>query len=155
MTEAWRVELKLLKEVQAEADRLMREMGGPPLVQAMRDATMIATRTARKEAKVDRGIYRASIVPNIEARQGEVIGIIGSNLAYAPFVVFDTKPHWPRISELTVWARRHGITAFLVARSIARKGTKGDRSLMKGIEQNVERIIALIERAVRRTVEGK
>lgn len=34
-----------------------------------------------------------------------------------------TRPHWPPIAAITPWARRHGMDPYLVARSIARKGT--------------------------------
>lgn len=44
---------------------------------------------------------------------------------YAVFVEKDTRPHWPPMSALQGWAERHGIPTFLVAKSIAEKGTKG------------------------------
>jgi hypothetical protein len=145
------IELRGLLEQQRDADRMMRELGGPPIIQAVRDATMVVTRTARQEAKVDMGAYRASIVPLVEVGAGRIVGSVGSDLDYARYVVLDTRPHWPPIAALAVWARRHGVSAYLVARAIARRGTKGDKSLIKGIENNVDQIIRLIERAVERT----
>lgn len=38
-----------------------------------------------------------------------------------------TKPHWPPIADITPWADDKGIPPFLVARSIARKGTVAHR----------------------------
>lgn len=44
--------------------------------------------------------------------------------SYAAVIEFGSKPHWPPISALEGWADRHGIPAYLVARKIAREGTK-------------------------------
>ena len=44
---------------------------------------------------------------------------------YAIFVEKDTRPHWPPIAAITPWALRHNMEPYLVARSIAKKGTKG------------------------------
>lgn len=43
---------------------------------------------------------------------------------YAAAVEYGSRPHWPPIQALEGWAQRHGIPAFLVARKIAREGTK-------------------------------
>lgn len=43
---------------------------------------------------------------------------------YAAAVEYGSKPHWPPISALQGWADRHNIPVFLVARKIARDGTK-------------------------------
>lgn len=42
---------------------------------------------------------------------------------YAAFVEYGTKPHFPPISAIQGWADRHGIPAWAVAMSIAKKGT--------------------------------
>jgi len=137
-----------LRQAQRDTEAIIRNLGGPPLLQALRDSTLLVQRTARRYAKVDTGQYRASITPTVETSGRTVRGIVGSNLAHAPYAVLDTKPHWPPIAALQVWARRHGISAFLVARAIARRGTRGDRSLMRGLEENAARIYLLIAKAV-------
>lgn len=166
------LELKGLREQQREAERIVRELGGGPMVEAMRQATMLVQGTAKREAKVDTGMYRASITPAVSVHGTVVEGIVGSNLKYAPYVVLDTRPHWPPIEAIRQWVHRKGIggrvlgqgrirrasasvergIAFLIARKIARRGTKGDRSLMLGIERNAPRIYALFERAVVRVL---
>jgi len=150
-----KIELEGLKELRKEADRIVSDLQGPPMLQAMRDATMLVTRTARQVATVDTGRYRNSIVPAVSTRANVVEGIVGSNLSYAPYVVLGTRPHYPPLAALQVWARRHGISARAVQRAIGRRGTKGDRSLIRGIEENAPRIAQLLGQAVGRVVEGK
>jgi hypothetical protein len=55
---------------------------------------------------------------------GRFQGTLQSETNYAVYVNDGTKPHFPPISALKDWSRRHGIPAFLVARKIARMGTK-------------------------------
>lgn len=52
---------------------------------------------------------------------------VGPQADYAAAVETGSKPHWPPYgdgSSIADWANLKGIPAFLVARSIARKGTK-------------------------------
>jgi hypothetical protein len=55
-----------------------------------------------------------------------------------------TTPHWPPFSALTGWADRHGIPVFLVARSIAEKGTAIVPFIKMGYEQSEEEIGILL-----------
>lgn len=147
------LELRGLKEAQAKQIQVMTDLHGPPLVQAVRDSALIVTRTARQESSVDTGRLRASITPEVRVMGETVEGVVGSNVVYAPYAILGTRPHFPPISALTAWARRHGVEAHLVARAIARRGTKGDQSLIKGIEQNAPAIYRKIEAAVGKVVD--
>lgn len=151
----FRAEVRGLRETQAKVDQVIRDLRGEPMLQAMRDATLLATGTARTLAPVDTGRLRASILPEVrsDALTGSVIGVIGSNVDYAPYMELGTKAHYPPLSALEVWAKRHGTTAFVVARAIARKGIKARRFLQGGIEQNESKIVALIGDAVGKIVE--
>lgn len=150
MPAAWRAELRGLIEVQKEAIRIAKELSGGPMVNAMRDATLIVTGGAKRAAKVDMGRWRASITPEVRLMGEQVVGIVGSNLAYGPYAHEDTRPHWPPIAALEGWAKRHGISAFLVARAIARRGTKGDQAIYRSLQENMPRIVALFNSAVRK-----
>lgn len=137
-----------------KAEQVLRDLDGPPMVAAMRQATLLVERTAKREASVDTGRYRASITPEVRARGTTVEGVVGSNVEYARWTVLGRRPgKMPPVSALQVWARRHGVSAFLVARAISRRGTKGDQSLIKGIEQNEAAIERLLGDAVSRIVE--
>lgn len=144
----WRAELRGARESSDENDRIVRDMHGGPMLDAMREATMIVTRDARKNAPVDRGILRASIAPEVRSSGREVIGVVGSNQKHAPMMEFGTKPHWPPLDALRVWARRHGMNVYLVARSIARKGIKERRFLRNALTNNAQRIFNVLRNGV-------
>jgi hypothetical protein len=77
---------------------------------------------ARKaETAVDTGYLRS---PSMKTEFGNMTGSLKNTSKYSIFVHEGTRPHWPPIQAITPWAKRHGIPPFLVARSIARKGTK-------------------------------
>lgn len=146
------VEIRKLRETQREMDRVARELHGDPMVEAMRDSTLYVTRDARRLSPVDMGVLRASIVPEVSSSGKEVRGVVGSDKKHAPFMEFGTRPHWPPISALVTWARRHGTSAYLVARAIARKGIKERRMLREGLAMNRDRIKQRFIRAVKEIV---
>ena len=104
-------------------ERAVRELRGTPMLNAMRDSTLFVTRDAKINAPVDSGRLRASITPEVRTAGETVEGVVGSNVTYAPYVELGTRPHWPPLAALEVWARRHHTSAFLVARAIAERGT--------------------------------
>lgn len=152
------VEVRGLKEAQADMERMVSELHGPPMLQGMRDATLLVQRAARENAPVDTGRLRASILPEVRTMHNEIQGVVGSNVEYAPFVELGTRPHWPPPGALQPWARRHGMPEFLVRRSIGTFGTskqalrtigtKGYRFLERAVEENADKIGELIGRAV-------
>lgn len=148
MPDAINVEIRGLEEAQRKAEQLVTDMFGEPMLEAMRDSTLYVQRDAKRLAPVDTGRLRASITPSIRQENG-ILGVVGSNVKYAPYMELGTKPHWPPLSALETWARRHGTTAFLVARAIAMRGTKAREFLQGAVKENMNRIYRRIERAVR------
>ncbi len=62
---------------------------------------------------------------------------------YPTAIEFGTKPFWPNYkagSSLADWAKAKGISPYLVARSISRKGIKGQFFFKKSIEENQDRV---------------
>jgi hypothetical protein len=87
-------------------------------------------------------------------RASEVVGIVGSNVFYAPFQETGSRyAYWPPLSALETWARRHGTTAFVVARAIARRGVKARRFLQEAFEKNKNWIMARIERGIEEAIK--
>lgn len=150
-------EVKGLKETQRNLEQAVKDLRGTPMLNAMRDATLYVTRDAKINAPVDTGRLRASITPEVTA-QGETIqGVVGSNVTYAPYMELGTRPHWPPLAALEVWARRHHTSAFLVARSIALHGTAPREFLQKSFDANKDKIEKRIGQAVEaivRTANG-
>ena len=120
-----RAEIKGLREAQKKAEQLVRDMHGAPMLTAMRMATLIVQRSARQFAPVDTGRLRASITPDILTRGIEVVGVVGSNVEYAPYQEFGT---WPL------------------------KGIQGPRYLRRAIEENADRLFKILGDAVGRIV---
>lgn len=146
-------EIKGIQEVQRNLETAAKNLRGTPMINAMRDATLIIDRDAKKNAPVDTGRLRASITPEVTS-QGEIVtGVVGSNVTYAPFVELGTRPHWPPLAALEVWARRHHTSAFVVARSIALHGTPAKEFLKKAFDDNKEKVERRIGQAVEAIVK--
>lgn len=100
---------------------------------------------AKEKAPVDRGRLRSSIATEVRETEAE----IGTDLFYAPFVEFGTRPHFPPPSALQPWARRHGFPpglrgAFLVARKIASRGTPAQPFLLPALNESRGEIDAFL-----------
>lgn len=104
----------------------------PELQRILTKYTLLLQRDIAMNTPVDTGILSAGIQPIVEDLVGSVTPI-GEAKKYAPFVEYDTRPHWPPIGAVQGWAHRHGIPAYLVARSIALHGTKGAHMFEQGI----------------------
>lgn len=153
MSDALTLEIKGLKELQRKTEQMIADLHGTPMLNAMRDSTLLVQRKARQNSPVDTGRLRASILPEIRASQTEVLGVVGSNVLYAPYMELGTPPHWPPIGALEVWARRHGMSAFVVARAISRKGTKPRKFLEIAFRDSEGAIVRRFVRAVNEVVD--
>ena len=134
-------------------NRISDGASGRGLTEPMRKATMLVTRDAKINAPVDTGNLRSSISPEIKAHGNTIEGIVGTPVKYAPFMELGTRAHFPPISALQVWARRHGISAFLVARAIARRGLKPRKFLQRAYDSNVWTIQQLFDDYIKKLVD--
>lgn len=132
----------------AQIDRELKETDAP-----MRQATLVVTGAARRNAPVDTGVLRASITPSVESRSGGTVGVVGSNLTYAPPMEYGTRPFWPPLAALETWARRHGTTAYVVARAIARRGLRARKFLRRALSDNRDRIVRIFQEYVRKVIQ--
>jgi HK97 gp10 family phage protein len=149
-----------LDEFNEKLAQISRDVTGSPMGAAMGKATLIVTRSARKNAPIDRGPLRASIVPSVVIRDKIVRGVVGSNLVYAPFQELGTRPFSANWDALMEWALRktkgdkkkaRGLawSAFV---SIRTKGIRPKRFLQRGLVDNARRIYRIIGNAVGRIV---
>ena len=152
MPDLIRAEIRGLKETQAKMTQVVKDLQGPPMVNGMRQATLIVLADAKRLAPVDTGRLRASITPEVRQQSNVVQGIVGSNVMYAPFVETGTRPHWPPQGALATWARRHGMTEALIRFIIGTRGTRKHPYLQPALEKNVDRIFKLIGATVGRIV---
>jgi HK97 gp10 family phage protein len=119
----------------------------------MKRGVLRVQRSARQSAPVDTGRLRASIAYVVRVLANGVRGIVGSAVEYAPFVEFGTRPHWPPIAALETWARRHGTSAFVVARAIAQRGTEARNYLRDALKENASKVARDISREIRRELK--
>ena len=109
---------------------------------AMQRSVQKLTTDVKVETPVDRGRLRSAIHGRVEGRGIETIGRVGLKGGegrlgiYAKVMEAGARPHFPPLEALEVWARRHGMTAWQVAISIARKGIKGRYMFKNAMEKN-------------------
>lgn len=80
-----------LKETQANMERILKELEGAPMTEAMREAAPIAQRDAKRNVPVKTGVLQASITSQVVTQGKVVMGVVGSNVTYAPFVEYGTR----------------------------------------------------------------
>ena len=119
------LDVRGLEEVQAEMERVARDLAGGPMVDAMRDATLLVQRDAKINAPVDTGRLRASITPEVRPFGDTIQGVVGSNVEYAPYQELGTKY------------------------------MEGRFYLRRALEQNAERIYRLLNSTVGRIIGGR
>lgn len=106
------------------------------------------------------GLLRGSVTHQLiaQARGQEIAGKVFSPLSYAAPVELGTKPHFPPIAPLRDWVEKKlGLSksesrsvAFLIARKIAKKGTKPQKSFETGFRDNTEQVNAILGRGLAR-----
>ena len=157
------VEVTGEKETAQGLEKIADGMTGV-LVSGMRESTAYLTAQAKagligyqspSVGGVDTGRLRASITPSVSAGSNIVQGVVGSNLDYAPYVEHDTRPHWPPIDALQLWAERHNTSAFLVARAISRRGTKGKKFLGRAVDKGIGKVAGFIGNAIEKLLTRK
>jgi len=112
---------------------------GGPIRKALLQSAEYAIGQAKELTPVDTGRARNSYAAKVDPSPVPQWASIGSNLEYMKPLEFGSKPHFPPLSALQPWARRHGFPAgspgaFLVARVIAARGTKAHHMLRDGIK---------------------
>jgi HK97 gp10 family phage protein len=118
---------------------------GPEARAATQASLMILEADMRANAPRDTGQLGNSLTTHVGGSATEILGSVGPTAAYWPFVHDGTRPHWPPIAAITPWANRHGIPPFLVARAIARHGTRPRPFASQALARNADRIRAIFQ----------
>ena len=140
-----------LEEIQAFLESRVKALDGPPIFAVMREATLLVQHSARtgKAMPVDTGKLRASITPEITQMGGMTVGIVGSNVSYAPYQELGFRPHFVPAKYIGTWATRHGFKL-----GGLRVSGKARMFLQKAFTSNIGKIEALYEAFVGRLVQG-
>lgn len=96
---------------------------------------------------------RDTIFHKIEAYGASVRGIIGVPAIYGEPLEMGTRPHFPPVAPIEHWVERKiGLSgkeaksvAFLIARAISKRGTKGAKMFHKGMEEQEAAVMAILE----------
>lgn len=114
---------------------------------AMTAGSLLIEGTARSLAPKDTGRLAGSITHAITGGGANLTSTIGPSVAYGLYAEKGRRAgKMPPIAAIAPWARRHGIDPFVLARSIARKGTKGRPYMLPAFNQNVSRVVSLFEK---------
>lgn len=151
-----------LINLRRKKEQMVRDLRGNEMVQGMRQATLLVVRSAKEGAPRDTGRLVNSIQPDINIRGSSIVGVVGSNVDYAPYMEMGTGVfagggrHFPPPAALDVWARRHGFdNGFQVALAIYKRGGLRPRKFLENaIVQNESQIVAIIGDVVW-TITGK
>lgn len=134
--------LDKLKEQFAKAPQIVLQEINP----AIQKSIILLHRLAGQKVPVDLGFLGGAEAMKTEL--SNLRGTLKNTAKYAKAVHDGTRPHWIPIDAITPWANRHGIPPFLVARSIARKGTKAHPFFSDAIRDGQREIDSLFEKAL-------
>lgn len=140
-----------------EPDMTRRE-----LLAAMTQGTLLVEREVKEGMpRGATGLTAASVTSDAYSTPAGVLGTVGSSLPTATFAELGTRPHMPPVDALVPWVRavlgveekRAPSVAFLIARKIARKGTKAKRPFANAIARTESQVLRMFEAAADRIAQ--
>lgn len=151
MPQVSQVEVQGLQLTMTALVNIGEELSGTRMTGVMQDSLQLLQSTAQEElvgwqsphvGGVDTGQLRGSLESVITEQSADKLeGQMGTSLAYAPFVEYNTRPHWAPWGNLAPWASSHGVGTWVVQRAIATRGTYGKFYMKKSLEQNENEIV--------------
>lgn len=160
--------MKLSMELQGwqfldEAFRRAPDLVRKELLAAVTEADMLLEREVKDATPTATGVSRASIFSREQALPDGAIGVVGTSQTHMAYVELGTQPHFPPVQALEDWVRVklgisdpkkvHGI-AYLIARKIARRGTKGKEMFKLTWDRYQPQVEAIFSRATARIAAG-
>lgn len=91
---------------------------------AMTASLILLEGEMKRLAPRDTGRLQGSVSHTISGGGSSITGRVGPSVQYGIFVEKGTRAHFPPIDAISGWARRHGVHPFVLARAIARRGTR-------------------------------
>ena len=155
------IALEGMEDVIADVDEFPQSVGRELSV-AMEASLQLLEGQVATRTPVNTGQLRSSITHQVTSPFPNLAGVVGSPLPYAIVMEEGRKPgaKMPPVDAIKLWVvRKLGIpaqeadsVAFLVARSIAKKGTKGRHMFKEGLEVSEPHIKQLFDSAIARSV---
>lgn len=119
------------------------------------EALMLLERAVKLETPEGAGPIhlRDSIFPKVTMSGKKVSGSLGTPLEHGEPVELGTRPHFPPTAPIQHWVEKKlgysgkeaASVAFLIARAISRRGTKGARMFERGFDDNEAAVMRILE----------
>lgn len=87
------VSLDHLREVQKYLEDVIGDLNGPPVLNAMKESTLLLERRVKLNMQRDwhdTGRSMASVTPEVKMQSRVLTGIVGSNVTYVPYGEYGT-----------------------------------------------------------------
>ncbi len=81
---------------------------------------------------------------SIDPKASDIIGIVYSDTFYAPYQELGRDPFFPNLDAITEWATDKGLSPYLVAKIISRRGLKPKEFFKGALEEHEDEVIKLI-----------
>jgi hypothetical protein len=96
---------------------------------------------------------RDTIHGDVKAMTDRVTGIVGTPAKYGEAVEFGTKPHFPPVGPIQFWVEKKlgypaaeaASVAFLIARAISQRGTKGAHMFEHTWDEKEAQVVRILE----------
>jgi hypothetical protein len=160
MADAFRISIDASQVVDlAQAWQKAPETVAEEITRGVLEAELLLEREAKEGTPTATGLLRGSIAAQQPRRLADqIIGVVGTSLAYAVSVELGARPHFPPIQPLADWAHlKLGVSAeqaqhvgFLVARKIAARGTKGAFMFTRALQANTAQLQGIVAAAAGR-----
>lgn len=167
---AGEVKLKVFDKDMNRALRSIRFWGGKTLDQASDEvnrATLNTAADAKQNVKDNKSISTSLLINSIENRFNKLknVGEVIVGAAYGGYLEFGRKAGgFPPLAPIENWVKKKGVetdpkkiksTAFLVARSISKKGTKARPYLIPAWRKNANDLVKNLKRILRQSGNNK
>lgn len=138
------IELEGDEELLRRLAGIDRALKGDRLIEPWERMTEMVGSSARDRAPHDLGFLLASIEEEVIVEDDEIIGVVYSDLFYAPFQEAGKPRYFPNLEALEEWAERHDTSAWVVALAIDRRGIVPIKFFEESILENQEEIVDLV-----------
>jgi len=144
VAEGLTIEIEGAKELIRVIEGIDRGLKGNRLREAWERMVEMIGSSAREYAPFDLGYLLASIMEEVLEIDDELVGVIYSDLPYAPFQERGTDPYFPNLFALEDWADRHGMSAWSVAMAILARGVPAKKFFEQSLLENQDEVFELV-----------
>lgn len=144
MAQELTIEIEGAKELLRVIEGVDRGLKGNRLREAWERMVEMIGSSAREYAPFDLGYLLASIMEEVLEIDDELVGVIYSDLPYAPFQERGTDPYFPNLFALEDWADRHGMSAWSVAMAILARGVPAKKFFERSLLENQDEVFELV-----------